>query len=147
MQALVIAVQSAVDYEHLGTATSAATFFRSIGGSFGTAVFGAIFANVLSGNLAHDLAEATLPSGVTASSISSQVLAKLPAAVHASYAHAYADSLHTVFLIATPIAAIAFLLSWRLPKIQLRATTGAVDPGETSPCPPTAHPCRKSSER
>ena len=47
MQVLVIAVQNAVGYEDLGAATSGTTFFRSIGGSFGTSVFGAVFANVL----------------------------------------------------------------------------------------------------
>ena len=51
MQVLVIAVQNAVPHSELGVATSGATFFRSIGGSFGTAIFGAIFANVLTGNL------------------------------------------------------------------------------------------------
>ena len=55
MQVLVVSVQNAVSYEELGTATSGVTFFRSIGGSFGTAVFGAIFANVLLGNLATQL--------------------------------------------------------------------------------------------
>ena len=53
MQVLVVAVQNAVPYEQLGTATSGATFFRMIGGSFGTAVFGAIFANLLATNVAH----------------------------------------------------------------------------------------------
>ena len=43
MQVLVIAVQNAVGYQDLGSATSGVTFFRSIGGSFGTALFGAIF--------------------------------------------------------------------------------------------------------
>ena len=43
MQVLVIAVQNAIDYADLGAGTSGVTFFRSIGGSFGTAVFGAIF--------------------------------------------------------------------------------------------------------
>ena len=52
MQVLVVAVQNAVPYEDLGVATSSATFFRMIGGSFGTAVFGAIFANVLRGKVA-----------------------------------------------------------------------------------------------
>ena len=47
MQVLVIIVQNAVPHSELGVATSAATFFRSIGGSFGTAIFGAIFANVV----------------------------------------------------------------------------------------------------
>ena len=48
MQVLVLIVQNAVPYSELGVATSGATFFRSIGGSFGTAIFGAIFSNVLS---------------------------------------------------------------------------------------------------
>jgi len=56
MQVLVIAVQNAVDYRNLGAATSGATFFRSIGGSFGTAVFGAIFSNLL---VAHIIALAS----------------------------------------------------------------------------------------
>ena len=51
MQVLVLVVQNAVPYSELGVATSGATFFRSIGGSFGTAIFGAIFSNVLVGNL------------------------------------------------------------------------------------------------
>ncbi|MGH3471365.1 MAG: MFS transporter [Nocardioidaceae bacterium] len=61
MQVLVIVVQSAVGYEDLGVATSGATFFRSIGGSFGTAVFGTIFAtehpelDALVRRLAHSL--------------------------------------------------------------------------------------------
>ena len=55
MQVLVIAVQNVVPYADLGVATSGATFFRSIGGSFGTAAFGAIFASQLTGNLARYL--------------------------------------------------------------------------------------------
>ena len=56
MQVLIIAVQNVVPYGDLGAATSGATFFRSIGGSFGTAVFGAIFSAQLGGNLRHYLA-------------------------------------------------------------------------------------------
>ena len=62
MQVLVLIVQNAVPYSELGVATSGATFFRSIGGSFGTAIFGAIFSNVLTGNLARHLGAAKLPS-------------------------------------------------------------------------------------
>ena len=40
MQVLVLIVQNAVPYSELGVATSGVTFFRSIGGSFGTAIFG-----------------------------------------------------------------------------------------------------------
>ncbi len=40
-----IAVQNAVPYEVLGTATSSTTFFRSIGGSVGLAIFGSVMNN------------------------------------------------------------------------------------------------------
>ena len=62
MQVLIIAVQNVVPYEDLGAATSGATFFRSIGGSFGTAVFGAIFSAQLGGNLRHYLAGQARPA-------------------------------------------------------------------------------------
>ena len=64
MQVLVVAVQNAVSYEDLGVATSSATFFRMIGGSFGTAVFGAIYAIVLNHTIAPTLAK--VPASVLA---------------------------------------------------------------------------------
>jgi MFS family permease len=63
MQVLVLIVQNAVPYSELGVATSGATFFRSIGGSFGTAIFGAVFSNVLVGNLARHLTGPACPAG------------------------------------------------------------------------------------
>jgi hypothetical protein len=69
MQVLVIAVRNAVDYKDLGTATSGVTYFRSIGGAFGTAVFGSIFANRLAANIAHYLARLHLPAGVTSATL------------------------------------------------------------------------------
>lgn len=47
MQVLTIAVQNTVDYTDLGTATSGVTFFRTLGSSFGTAVFGTIYTSAL----------------------------------------------------------------------------------------------------
>jgi hypothetical protein len=43
MQTLVLATQNAVPPSQMGVATSSATFFRSMGGTFGTAVFLTIF--------------------------------------------------------------------------------------------------------
>ena len=48
MQVLTIIVQNTARYEDLGVATSAVTFFRTMGSSVGTAVFGALYANALS---------------------------------------------------------------------------------------------------
>jgi EmrB/QacA subfamily drug resistance transporter len=134
MQVLVIAVQNAVEYRNLGTATSGATFFRSIGGSFGTAIFGAIFSNLLASHLA-SLAS-SLPPGFNANSAeNASVLLKLPAVVRTDFIHAYAQSLETVFLIAAPISAVAFILSWLLPEVQLKTTAQATDIGDTFAMP------------
>ena len=47
MQVLVVAVQNSVPYSQLGTATSTATFFRTIGGGFGVSALGTVFDNRL----------------------------------------------------------------------------------------------------
>jgi EmrB/QacA subfamily drug resistance transporter len=146
LQVLVVAVQNAVSYADLGAATGGATFFRSIGGSFGTAIFGAVFANVLPGNLAASLHGLSLPRGVTAASgASPAVLARLPATVHAGYISGYATSLQTVFLVAVPFGALAFLLSWTLKDVPLRTTTGTPDPADT--LAPTARPTVRTSDQ
>jgi hypothetical protein len=121
MQVLVIIVQNGVPHSELGVATSGATFFRSIGGSFGTAIFGAIFANVLVGNLASHLHGVSLPGGFSSANVTPAVLDRLPAAVHAGFVSGYAESIQTVFLIAVPIAALAFLASWLIPQVELRS--------------------------
>jgi EmrB/QacA subfamily drug resistance transporter len=98
MQVLVIIVQNGVPHSELGVATSGATFFRSIGGSFGTAIFGAIFANVLVGNLAKHLHGVALPKGFSSADATPALLSHLPAAVHAGFVAGYAESIQTVFL-------------------------------------------------
>jgi len=138
MQVLVLIVQNAVPYAELGVATSGATFFRSIGGSFGTAIFGAIFSNVLAGNLVRHLGNAKLPGGLASSGITPAILDKLPHAVQHSVAAAYAQSIQTVFIIAAPIGAIAFLASWLIPQVELRRGVGASrgSPPDTPTTPP-----------
>jgi EmrB/QacA subfamily drug resistance transporter len=140
MQVLVLIAQNAVPYSELGVATSGATFFRSIGGSFGTAIFGAIFSNVLVGNLIRHLHGARLPSGFSSSSVTPALLHTLPAAVHAGLAAAYAESIQTVFVIAAPIGLIAFVASWFIPRLELRRGVGTApssrdESGTDAPAP------------
>ena len=130
MQVLVVAVQNAVSYEELGTATSSVTFFRMIGGSFGTAVFGAIFANVLAGNLLRFLHGIKLPPNLATQIDNPTLIAHAPAAVHLGISQAIAHSVDKVFLIGTPIAFVSFLLSWLLPEVELRKSVRTVDAGE-----------------
>ncbi|MCW2782567.1 MAG: drug resistance transporter, EmrB/QacA subfamily [Marmoricola sp.] len=144
MQVLVIAVQNSVDYSDLGVATSGATFFRSIGGSFGTAVFGAIFTGVLAGNLADHLKGVVLPPGFSPTAGADPAsLDKLPAAVHLGVIEGYAESIRLVFLVAVPIALVAFVLTWFLKEVPLRATTSAVNPADS--LAPTAMPSGRTS--
>ncbi len=135
-QVLVMAVQNAVEYRNLGAATSGVIFFRSIGGAFGTAIFGAIFSNQLASHLA-SLAS-RLSSGINPSRAESvAAIHHLPTALRVEVVHAYAQSLSTVFLVTVPMVALAFLLSWLLPEVRLRTTTQATDMGHTFAMPTT----------
>lgn len=120
MQVLVIVVQNAVPHSELGVATSGATFFRSIGSSFGTAIFGAIFANLLAGNLTSHLHGAKLPRGFSAADITPATLAHVPALARAGFIGGYDATLQTVFLFAVPVAALAFFATWLIPHVELR---------------------------
>ena len=121
MQVLVVAVQNAVPQSQLGTATSSSTFFRSIGGAFGVAIFGAIFINRLAVNLPKYLPPAALRA-VHGSNISASPaqLDALPPAIHHGSVLAFSESLHVVFLIGVPIALLAFALTWFLKDLPLR---------------------------
>jgi DNA-binding MarR family transcriptional regulator len=123
MQVLVVAVQNAVDYADLGVATSGAMLFRLIGGSLGTAVLGALFSSRLARNLAHALPGADAAD--LGARITREALAAMPAAMREGYALAFTQSLSTVFLVATGVAALGFLLAWRMPERPLRATVAA----------------------
>ncbi len=130
MQVLVIAVQNAVPHEELGVATAGATFFRSIGGSFGAAIFGAIFANLIGSRLLAAL-HGHVPKGLGAS-VSPASLQHLDPAAHAAVASAYSSTVGTVFLVAVPVMGLAFLLTWLLPEIRLRAHVGNEASGATT---------------
>ncbi len=125
MQVLVLAVQNGVDYKDLGTATSLSSFFRSMGGAFGTAILGAVLTDRLDGNLLAALPPAARPHiHQLAQAIvgSPAALKRLPAPIHAAAIQAYVHSIDTVFVVAAPITFVAFLFSLLLPEIKLRRT-------------------------
>jgi MFS family permease len=130
LQVLTVAVQNAVPYEELGTATSGVTFFRMIGGSFGTAVFGAIFANLVIGNVLHALHLTKAPTGFSLSAENPSAIHKLPVALQSGVIQGIAHTIQTMFLIGVPIAFVAFLLSWTLPEIELRKSIRTSEPAE-----------------
>jgi hypothetical protein len=117
MQVLVLATQNAVSYEQLGVATSGATLFRSIGGSLGTAVLGAIFTSRLTAELG-----ARVPSGAATSGANPSQIDQLPAPLHEAYVASFTAALDRVFLVATGIVVVAFLLTWLIQEKPLRPT-------------------------
>jgi hypothetical protein len=123
MQTLTINVQNTVAYADLGVATSGVTFFRTLGSSFGAAVFGTVYSNVL-GN--------TLPAAIAASPGVNPAAAGTPKTLHAYPADqiapiidAYAHAIHIVFLAAVPVAVVAFVLALFLKEVPLRGTARA----------------------
>ncbi|GAA1675037.1 MDR family MFS transporter [Streptomyces yatensis] len=132
IQVLVLIVQNSVSYQDLGVATSGATFFRSIGASFGVSVFGTIFANNLGPHIADALAGRRLPPGITPGSLTSDPrgLGRLPPADRAAVRHAFSVSITDVFLYAVPVVLLAFLLAWYLREEPLRGSVTAPDGSE-----------------
>ncbi|MFD4572589.1 MDR family MFS transporter [Streptomyces sp. NPDC058417] len=133
MQVLVLIVQNAVSYEDLGVATSGATFFRSIGASFGVAIFGTVFTNLLGDKLTDLFRGADLPPGVSVDGLEADPrgIAELPAALRPEVLHAYATSITDVFLYAAPVALVGFVLAWFLKEDRLRGSVTAPDVTET----------------
>jgi EmrB/QacA subfamily drug resistance transporter len=121
MQVMIIVVQNSVDHKDIGVATSAIAFFRQMGGSFGTALFGAI----LTSRLAVHLAEATEGAGglpdISLAEAASNVekVQALPEPLHSMVTGAFADSLQEVFLSATPVVLLALGIAWMLKEIPL----------------------------
>ena len=133
MQVLVVVVQNAVPYSQLGTATATATFFRSIGGAFGVAVLGSVFSSRLLADLmAH--ASPALLGVIHGGSIAASPaqISQLPPAEREVIVVAFAHALRDVFLVAIPIAVVAFALAWLIKELPLRtrAHVGATEGGE-----------------
>jgi EmrB/QacA subfamily drug resistance transporter len=142
MQVLVLAVQNGADPRDMGVVTSAVNFFRSLGGSFGVAAFGAIFATLLTDRLETFLPPGALGSvGLDADSVSAspEQLRSLPPALLDPLTQALSDATTAVFLYAVPVLLLGFALSFLLPGLPLRDTINvgpAIDGAETTASEP-----------
>jgi EmrB/QacA subfamily drug resistance transporter len=124
MQVLVLAVQNAVDHRDLGTATSMANFFRSMGGAFGAALFGTILNNRLDHfipqYISADRLSALSNAGGGLLARSPEQLRRLPPEIHDGLVQAFVKSIDAVFLAAVPVALLACITVWFLREIPLR---------------------------
>jgi EmrB/QacA subfamily drug resistance transporter len=122
MQVVILAVQNASPADDIGVATSTATFFRSMGGSMGVALFGAIFASRLADELAKlpPRVAAHLPHGAH---ISPAQVHALPKGAQDVFLGAFVNALQPVFLAGAGLTAFSFLLSLMLKEVPLRSTS------------------------
>ncbi|WP_370524177.1 MDR family MFS transporter [Cellulomonas sp. APG4] len=154
MQPLVLAVQNAVPPRDLGTATSASLFFRQMGGTLGTAVFLSILFTSVGDRIRSALTDAlgTEPfraaladdavvadpanapvvdlvngTGGVPSLDDSSFIGALDPRLAVPFTEGFAQSTSLVLMSAAAVMLVAFALSWLLPAVPLRQTSGIQD--------------------
>ncbi|WP_225217127.1 MDR family MFS transporter [Arthrobacter pullicola] len=120
LQNLVLIVQNSVPGQDMGTAISAANYFRQIAASFGIAAFGSIFINRLTDQLAAAPggAASAIPGG-SINSLSPDLLRSLPPPVQEAIAAAFGQAMPPIFLLSVPIAAAGAVLCLFVREIPL----------------------------
>lgn len=129
MQVLTIVVQNTVAYHDLGVATSGVTFLRTLGSSFGVALFGTVYSN----NLSEQLRRAPVPPDLDPRLLESpKGVHALPSPLRELVINGYADALQGVFAAAIPVGLLAMLIALFLKQVPLRDTAraAATDLGE-----------------
>ena len=127
MQNLVLVTQNAVEARQLGVATSAVTFFRSLGGTIGVSVMGTILGTSVADQLKTSIA--TLPADQQASAAQAMAggtipkLAELPDALRVLVETAYGLGIGEVFLVGIPIAVVTLIAVIFLPNAPLGMQT------------------------
>lgn len=122
MQIMTLAIQNTVERSELGVATSTATFFRSLGSSFGGALFGALFVNRMTVHLSEAF------PGINTDQISIHNIQgdvsvhDLPPSVAQPTLEAFVSSFHDMFLMSIPVILLAFVIALLLKEIPLRDT-------------------------
>jgi MFS family permease len=116
-QIIVLATQNEVPAQHLGVATSAVNFFRSIGGSIGVAVVGALFTSRLATSVQDVIGqrEPLDPSAVHT----------LPPGTRQAYVDGFAGALTSTLALLVPLMAVGVVLALCLREAPLRTSTHA----------------------
>ncbi|GAA4225983.1 EmrB/QacA subfamily drug resistance transporter [Streptosporangium album] len=117
MQVPLVATQNAVRPGDIGSASSAIAFFRTLGGSLGTALFGTVQIRALE----EELRRAGLPA--QAVQLDPELLKHLPAMQLRELHEAFTTAVQAVYLWAIPFAIASLLLALFLKEIPLHGRT------------------------
>jgi EmrB/QacA subfamily drug resistance transporter len=129
MQTTMLIAQNSVAQKDIGVASSSATFFRSIGGSFGVSLFGAVFNHRLTAELTAHLGPLGKGFSGGNSRVDPATLKQLPAPIRLGVLTSLATSISEVFLWAIGFAVVVPLLAAFIKEIPLRGH----DPQELTP--------------
>ncbi|RNE56661.1 MDR family MFS transporter [Cryobacterium tepidiphilum] len=141
MQNLVLVVQNSIEVRNLGVATSAVTFFRSLGGTVGVSLLGSVLGTYVAQHIKDSVLElAPADQAVAAQALGSgniPHIAQLPTVVRTLVESAYGSGVGTVFLYSVPLALVTLIAVLFLPNVKLGtknalqrksgAATGAID--------------------
>jgi EmrB/QacA subfamily drug resistance transporter len=138
MQPMITAVQNAVSPREIGVATSSVTFFRSMGGTLGTAIFLSVLFNVLPSKIstAYEAAQRTpeFQQALAADPSQAQVLrqaqggaalsdtsflSRLSDVVAHPFKVGFSEGVHVVFLMALAVMIVGLIVVFFLPEIPL----------------------------
>lgn len=123
MQNLVLVVQNSIEVKNLGVATSAVTFFRSLGGTVGVSVLGSMLGTVIADHITTGIAGlAPADQALAAQALGSGTIpqpATLPDAVRIVVESAYGIGVGDVFLYSIPLALVTLIAVILLPNVDL----------------------------
>ncbi|MDA0216718.1 MAG: MDR family MFS transporter [Actinobacteria bacterium] len=122
MQTIVIALQNDVDQSDMGVATSSNTFFRSLGASFGTAIFGTVLTNQFIEKVKVDLPTNLVDEAISGVTENTALIAVLPFEIQEIIYASFDSAFSFVFWLVLPIISIGFFLTLRLRERPLRET-------------------------
>ncbi len=131
MQVPTLAVQNSVPFSQMGSGTSTTTFARSIGSSFGGAIFGTILISRLNFHLGVLLPH--IKTGViSASSLAGGTasFSRIPASIVQDILKSFVLSFHDMFLYAIPLAVLTLIFTFLLKETPLRSSTKDLAEGE-----------------
>ncbi|MBB2987912.1 MDR family MFS transporter [Terracoccus luteus] len=129
LQVFTLIIQNGAQRKDLGVATASTQFFRNVGSTVGTAVFGTIMTSGLAGNIASHLPasvaaqlEASGQQVSAGSVLDPSALAQLPPQVAEGVKQGLADSLHNVFVWGLVPFVLALVATIFIKEVPLRDT-------------------------
>jgi EmrB/QacA subfamily drug resistance transporter len=127
-QVYIIAAQNAVDPSQIGVTTGQLNFFRSMGGSFAVAGLGALLTARLGVELVNQLG--AVGKRIDPNNVVQSGAGHLPPRLADGVQTALSNSLHSVWLVCVPIAAVGLLLAFALEERPLRRHVAPPAPPE-----------------